>query len=214
MKTNQRWKLAQYFEKRWWKNYLRNKTVEDYLIWKKKYWLDLLEKGRISVPDNCMVLDAGCGPAGIFMIFEKQQTTAIDPLLNDYEIQLQHFKRLNYKTVEFIHTPIENFKREKCFDFIFCMNAINHVQDYEISMNNLAESLKQGGSFIITIDAHNYSIFKRLFRIIPGDILHPYQFDLEEYKSHLINRDIEIVNEVLLKQEFFFNHYMIIGRMK
>lgn len=214
MKTNLRWKLAQYFEKRWWKNYLRNKTVEDYLIWKKKYWLDLLEKGRISVPDNCKVLDAGCGPAGIFMIFEKQQTTAIDPLLNDYEIQLQHFKRLNYKTVEFIHTPIENFKREKYFEFIFCMNAINHVQDYEISMNNLAESLNQGGSFIITIDAHNYSIFKRLFRIIPGDILHPYQFDLEEYKSHLVKRGIEIVNEVLLKQEFFFNHYMIIGRMK
>ena len=216
MKETLRWKLAQYFEKRWWKNYLRNKTVEDYRIWKKEYWKKLLvtglEAGGWKMADDCKVLDAGCGPAGVFMVLDKQQVTAIDPLLNEYENQLHHFKKISYKNVEFIHSPIENFKRENYFDFIFCMNAINHVQNYETALNNLTESLKPSGVFILTIDAHNYSFFKLLFRAIPGDILHPHQYDLNEYKSHLLKRGVEIEKEILLKKEFFFNHYMIIWR--
>lgn len=214
MKETLRWKLAQYFEKRWWKNYLRNKTIEDYRIWKKDYWKKLLAVSEISLMNDCKVLDAGCGPAGVFMILENQQVTAVDPLLNDYEKQLPHFKKSDYKNVEFIHSPIENFNRVNYYDFVFCMNAINHVQDYDTAMNNLTESLKPTGVFILTIDAHNHSFFKHLFRAIPGDILHPHQYDLNEYKSHLLQRGVVIEKEVLLKHEFFFNHYMIIGRKK
>ncbi len=212
MKESIRWKLAQYFEKRWWKNYLRNKSIEDYRVWKIDYWTRLLVSGGISLEDNCKVLDAGCGPAGVFMVLEKQHVTAIDPLLNDYENQLTHFKIADFKNVEFIHSPIENFKQENYFDVVFCLNAINHVEDYEAALNNLTESLKPNGLFILTIDAHNHSFFKHLFRAIPGDILHPYQFGLNEYKSHLVKRGVEIEKEVLLKQEFFFNHYMIVGK--
>lgn len=212
MKETLRWKLAQYFEKRWWKNYLSNKTVEDYRVWKKDYWKKLLAAGEISLANDSKVLDTGCGPAGVFIVLENQQVTAIDPLLIDYEKQLQHFNKSDYKNVDFIHSPIENFKRENYFDFVFCMNAINHVQDYETAMNNLTESLKPSGVFILTIDAHNYSFFKLLFRAIPGDILHPHQYNLNEYKSHLLKRGVEIEKEILLKKEFFFNHYMIIGR--
>lgn len=211
MKETLRWKLAQYFEKRWWKKYLRNKTVEDYRVWKKDYWNKLLTAGEISMANYCKILDAGCGPAGVFMVLENQQVTAVDPLLNEYEKQLIHFKKSDYKNAEFIHSPIENFKRVNYFDFIFCMNAINHVQDYETAMNNLSESLKPDGIFVMTIDAHNHSFFKHLFKAIPGDILHPHQFDLNEYKLQLMQRGVVIEKEVLLKKEFFFNHYLIVG---
>ncbi len=212
MKATLRWKLAQYFEKRWWKSYLRNKTSVGYRTWKIDYWKKLLVIGEISLADGNKILDAGCGPAGVFIVLQNYQLTAIDPLLNDYETQLIHFKKSDFKNIEFIHTPIESFKRENFFDFVFCMNAINHVQNYELSMNNLVDSIKQGGTFVLTIDAHNYSLFKYLFRIVPGDILHPYQYDLNEYKSHLINRGVEIVKEVLLKENFYFNHYMIVAK--
>ena len=211
MKETLRWKLAQYFERRWWKKYLRNKTVEDYRVWKKDYWNKLLTAGEISMANDCKILDAGCGPAGVFMILEKQKVTAVDPLLNEHEKQLIHFKKSDYKNAEFIQSPIENFKRVNYFDFIFCMNAINHVQDYETAMNNLTESLKPDGIFVMTIDAHNHSFFKHLFKAIPGDILHPHQFDLNEYKLHLMQRGVVIEKEVLLKKEFFFNHYLIVG---
>lgn len=211
MKETLRWKLAQYFEKRWWKNYLQNKSATDYRKWKMEYWNKLLSTGNIVISNDSKVLDAGCGPAGVFMVLENQFVSAIDPLLNDYEKQLHHFKKAEFKNVEFIPTPIENFKRENFYDYIFCMNAINHVQNYELALNSLIDSLKPGGLFIMTIDAHNHSFFKHLFRTIPGDILHPYQYDFKEYKSHLIKRGVVIVKEVLLKHEFFFNHYLVVG---
>ncbi len=215
MKENLRWKLAQYFEKRWWKNYLRNKTVDDYKLWKKNYWNDLLNRvGETGLlQPGKKVLDAGCGPAGIFIVLEKQSVTAVDPLLNEYEKQLQHFGKSDYPNVEFVNSPLENFRREKYFDVIFCMNAVNHVQDYDLSMNNLIESLMPHGIFVFTIDAHNFSFFKYLFRAVPGDILHPHQYDLNEYKLQLITRGINILKVIELKKEFFFNHYLIVGKI-
>ena len=247
MKANLRWRLAQYFEKKWWKNYLRHKTIEDYREWKKGYWISLMEKvwtedgektedGRPKAEDemrggsqktkdgrpktgeereeNGRVLDAGCGPAGIFMVLDKQKITAIDPLLDEYEKSLAHFSRKNFPEVEFITSSLEDFRRDNYFDVAYCMNVINHVQDYETAMNNLIDSLKPGGTFVFTIDAHNFSSFKYLFRAIPGDILHPHQYDLDEYKSHLTKRGVEIEKTILLKKEFFFNHYLVVGKKK
>ena len=227
MKANLRWRLAQFFERRWWKNYLRNKTVEDYREWKKSYWNSLIEKTEDGRPktevqsasaasraEQLNVLDAGCGPAGIFMVLDKQKVTAIDPLLNEYEKSLAHFSRKDFSDVEFIATSLEDFRRENQFDMVYCMNVINHVQHYEIAMNNLVDSLKPGGTFVFTIDAHNYSFFKLLFRAVPGDILHPHQYDLKEYISHLTKRGVEIMKTILLKNEFFFNHYLMVGRKK
>ena len=63
-----RWKIAQFTERLWWKNYLRGKSPEDYLRWKQNYWLNFLQ--ACGIEQNLLhgqnVLDAGCGPAGIF----------------------------------------------------------------------------------------------------------------------------------------------------
>jgi 2-polyprenyl-6-hydroxyphenyl methylase/3-demethylubiquinone-9 3-methyltransferase len=68
--------------------------------------------------------------------------------------------------------------------------------------------LKPNGQLVITIDAHNHSFFKNLFRAIPGDVLHPHQYDLNEYNQFLTSRNLKIVKTEKLKSEFFFNHYL------
>jgi len=50
-----------------------------------------------------------------------------------------------------------------------------------------------------------------LFRFIPGDILHPHQFNLKEYSHFLEQYNCKILKTVTLKNEFFFNHYMIVA---
>lgn len=72
--------------------------------------------------------------------------------------------------------------------------------------------VKPGGTLVVSIDAHNYSGFKKLFRLIPGDILHPHQFDLKEYQNMLASRGVEIEKSVLYKKEFFFSYYILVGR--
>ena len=91
---NLRWKIAQAAEIRWWQRYLKNKDTGDYATWKKAYWTKLLSEIGLSAllnPNTAAqkILDAGCGPAGIFMVLTPQhQLTALDPLLNDYEKKL------------------------------------------------------------------------------------------------------------------------------
>ena len=209
-----KWKLAQNIELKWWKNYLHDKNPTEYLVWKKKYWQNILSSiPSLNFTEDCHVLDCGCGPAGVFIALPQNIfVDAEDPLLNDYEKNLPHFKKAMYPTVHFYSVPFEDFISTKKYDYIFCMNAINHVSDLDACYDKLVALLKPNGKLIITIDAHNHSFFKHLFRFVPGDVLHPHQFDLTEYELLLSNRGLKILQTINLKKEFFFNHYLQVAK--
>lgn len=207
-----KWKLAQWAELKWWQSYLKDKEKSEYLHWKSTYWRNLL--GKIDqvypIEKDAWVLDAGCGPAGVFLVLNDPsfKTVAFDPLLGSYESDVPFFKKSDYPNVSFKCCGIEDFKHDEQFDLIFCMNAINHVADIDLSYKNLLKHLKPGGTIVLSIDAHNHSFFKRLFRFLPGDILHPHQYDLEEYGRFLTENACDLIYEEKLKEEFFFDHYV------
>jgi 2-polyprenyl-6-hydroxyphenyl methylase/3-demethylubiquinone-9 3-methyltransferase len=210
MKKTLKWHIAQRAEMRWWQGYLKGKNVAEYHTWKRQYWLGLLEKIASSCPvsSGMTVLDAGCGPAGIFMALPQCHVDAMDPLLDQYAEKLPHFQKEDYSYARFFHSPLETYQPDQQYDIVFCMNAINHVSDIELCYDQLVSWVKPGGKLVVTIDAHNRSFFKHLFRIVPGDILHPHQYDLQEYAQFLTKRSLILEDTIQLKQEFFFNHYM------
>ena len=215
MKKTLKWNLAQKAELKWWENYLKGRDVDQYHSWKKNYWqklLDMIEPVCPVIP-GMTILDAGCGPAGIFMNLSDCKVDAVDPLVDNYEKNLSHFKRSNYPYTNFFSLPIEQYKTETKYDIVFCMNAINHVSDINFSYDLLAGMVKPGGKIVVTIDAHNHSFFKKLFRAVPGDILHPHQYDLKEYEAFLTKRNFKILQSNKLKHEFFFDHYMQVGEL-
>jgi SAM-dependent methyltransferase len=209
-----RWKIAQAAEIRWWQGYLKNKPTTDYAVWKTKYWQDLLAeiglKDQITEGDK--ILDAGCGPAGIFMIFKNQDVDALDPLLDEYEAKLPHFRKKNYPNVQFFSQPLESFADKKdVYDTVFCLNAINHVADLQRAFDVLVDATKSGGTLVVSIDAHNYGFLKTIFQALPGDVLHPHQFDLAEYSAMLTSRGCRIERTLLKKAEFIFNYYVLVA---
>jgi 2-polyprenyl-3-methyl-5-hydroxy-6-metoxy-1,4-benzoquinol methylase len=208
-----RWKIAQWFELQWWRQYLRNKDKAGYLAWKKNYWNTLINKiaGEVKIDASKSVIDMGCGPAGIFIALPNNKVTAIDPLLDEYESHTQFFRKSDYPNTNFIKTSIEDYEAAGIkYELVFCMNAINHVHNIESGFEKLKEVCKENGTIIVSIDAHNFSFFKYLFRLIPGDILHPHQYDLKEYTDFLEKGDWKTTTPVLLKHEFFFNHYLLL----
>lgn len=211
MANKWRWNLAQFAELKWWKNYLKDKKPEEYLSWKKDYWNDLLTHCNISTHSNRKVLDAGCGPSGMFMMFSEHECVAFDPLIEEYDKTLPHFSYSRYPKVQFVKAGLENFRSKKKFDLIFCMNAINHVQDIRESMRNLVFHAHPGAQIVVSIDAHNFSFFKFLFRLLPGDILHPHQYDLKEYLTMITDSGCRIQHSFCLKKEFFFDHYVVVA---
>ena len=216
-----RWQIAQQAEIRWWKNYLKKKEKGPYLKWKKAYWQTLLDLlgNELILNKNAHVLDAGCGPAGVFILLNEQtecMITAIDPLLDKYTNEIPFFDQNDYPNIEFVNTGIEDFDiaqtqlNEKLFDSIFCMNAINHVHDIDKSWDILTSSLRPNGQLVVTIDAHNSKLAKKVFAALPGDILHPHQYTLKEYKDQLLQRNFVIKQEHLIKEEKLFNHYLLL----
>lgn len=207
MKT--RWQIAQFFEAWWWRVYLLKRPVSEYLEWKRGYWEMFLKQAEINVSATAEILDAGCGPAGIFMMFPQNKVLAVDPLLGFYRLNIPHFKEENFINVDFGKIKLEQLQRQNCFDIIFCINAINHVGEIETSILNLRNALKKNGTLYLSIDAHNYNFLKNVFQLIPGDILHPHQLNLEEYKILLENTGLKISKTSLLKKGFIFNYYLL-----
>lgn len=214
MANKWRWEVAQFAELKWWENYLKDKKVEDYLLWKRNYWQDLWNQCQIPLANHWHILDAGCGPSGMFMIFPDHPCVAFDPLIEEYEKNLPHFTKQQYPRVHFVKAGLEDFQSNQTFDLIFCMNAINHVQDIHQSLKNLCSHASSGAKIVISIDAHNYSIFKFLFRLLPGDILHPHQYDLKEYLDLIKENHCTIDRYFCLKKEFFFDHYVLVATKK
>jgi 2-polyprenyl-6-hydroxyphenyl methylase/3-demethylubiquinone-9 3-methyltransferase len=207
-----RWKIAQWLENIWWKNYLRKKNPEKYLNWKKSYWNQFLK--NIAFQENLIdtpCIDIGCGPAGIFTILEDKNITAIDPLLKQYEKNLDIFSREKYPKVNFVTSDFESFKSKEQFKTIFCLNAINHFHSIEFSFKKLERLLDDKGTLILSIDAHNFSLFKYLFRYIPLDTLHPHQYNLKEYKNLLEHAGFKIQNSIKTEQHFFFDYWVIVA---
>mgnify|MGYP000479306051 CR=1 FL=1 len=209
-----RWKTAQMAERKWWQIYLKDKDVTAYLIWKKQYWQDLLNRCApyFSIKKDDVILDAGCGPAGMYMLFNENSCVAFDPLIKAYEADLPHFKKVMYPSVRFVEAGLEDFSEPRSFQVIFCMNAINHVHSMDKAFDVVVGSTQQNSKIVVSIDVHNFSFFKFLFRLIPGDILHPHQYDLKEYSRFLESRNCKIEQAVCIKQEFFFDHYVLVAR--
>lgn len=123
-KKNWKWRLAQQLEYRWWQRYLRHKDVSAYTRNKQRYWHTMLADIApwVSVNRGQEVLDAGCGPAGVYMVLEQDRVTAIDPLLDKYG-SLPHFRPEQYPWVQFEQLPLEVLDKTAQFDLIvhcFC----------------------------------------------------------------------------------------------
>lgn len=207
-----KWKLAQRLEYIWWQNYLRKKAKSPYLQWKTTYWNDLLSvvTKEFAIEPAQTILDAGCGPAGIFIALKDNPVDAIDPLLEQYK-NLEHFQPEEYTWTQFKAIPIELLDETEKYDIIFCINAINHVNDIMRCCKNLAGALKPNGKIVMSTDAHRFSWLKHIFQILPGDMLHPVQKDIEEYEQLLTQQNLVIQKRILYKTEPIFDYYILIA---
>ena len=204
--TTLRWRTAQYLELRWWQWYLRGQSPAHYLANKRAYWQRLLDQLAVSVIQNARVLDAGCGPAGIFaLLHDRQRVTALDPLLSRYE-RLPIFSTASYPEVTFSAEALEQTTLATPFDTIYCFNAINHVADWEASLDALTRLAQPGTRLVLTSDVHRHAWLLPIFRALPGDALHPQQHLAHHYSEALTRRGWRIEREVELRRESIFSY--------
>jgi len=185
--------------------------MEDYLKWKEGYWRDFLLKIPMPIKPNERILEIGCGPAGLFMMFPQNQMTAVDPLLKKYRQHLSPLEENKFSHVEFLEMPFEQFSDNEGFDAILCVNAINHVADLAACFDKIGGLMRPGARLIMTIDAHHWPLLKKVFRLIPGDILHPHQHSLADYGAFLTGVGCKLELTKVLKKSFIFDYCLIVA---
>ena len=152
------------------------------------------------------IADIGCGPNGIFQLFEKtHQISLIDPLLDDY-ILFDTFKTPSKS--ELFSMKIEDFEGKIDHEFVFCFNAINHMLDMSSALKKMVEILSENGILILSCDVHNWSVFHQIFRFIPGDVLHPHQIKKNAMDSLLSGQGLAIKQCQLLNKKAIFSEYV------
>ncbi|MCK4634734.1 MAG: class I SAM-dependent methyltransferase, partial [Candidatus Aenigmarchaeota archaeon] len=126
-------------------------------------------------------LDVGCG-IGEFL---ETHPNSVGCDINKNSIKYCHDKNLMV-----FYCNIEKNTPKETYDGIFCSNVIEHLKNYTNGLNNINESLKEGGILIILLP--NKRGYKR-------DKTHNPKFNYNELIIWLKNKNYKIKKSNLLK---------------
>ena len=119
---------------------------------KKKYLKDLiLEKNAF---ENMKLLDIGSGPFPSALCFSGCEVYNLDPLFDRY-IGAGYPIHCYESRARFVHAKAEFIPFEnQFFDAVISVNAIDHVDDFEKTANEVKRVLKPGGRFRMHVHYH------------------------------------------------------------
>ncbi|MFZ4427143.1 MAG: class I SAM-dependent methyltransferase [Saprospiraceae bacterium] len=209
--ANHRWRLAQFLEFYWWRGYLRKRPSGEYLERKRAYWEVLLRETGIAYAPGQTALDVGCGPSGAYMVLSGLVVDAVDPLLERYARGLDIFRPEKYPWTDFHAVAFEDWVPGRTYDRVFCMNAVNHFRDMGAAIAKLRAVLAPGGFLLLSVDVHNSPYLKRIFQTLPGDLLHPHQYSIDDYREILVSAGLEILQERVLKKGKIFDYIVFLA---
>lgn len=132
---------------------------------------------RLQIPRDHFrgqrVLEIGCGPLAPILQFSGCARHGVDPLVDVY---MEAGWPLYDYDAKFINAGGESLPyRDRYFDAIISVNALDHVDDFEQTAREMERVLKPGGSLIFEVEYHEPTITEplklsdaRVFKAFPG----------------------------------------------
>lgn len=95
------------------------------------------------------VLDVGCGPRGSLEWAEQAaERVGADPLAEDYRALGTGRHAMRYVAAPAEALPFEDGR----FDVVTCFNALDHVEDPDRALDELARVVAPGGSLLLVVE--------------------------------------------------------------
>ncbi len=190
MKTEDRWGLAQDYEKNWWTSKADELDLEFY----ERFAKDMLAilQPYLKIESNTHILEIGSGAAGIITYLKSDYRFAVDPLENIYS-SIEKFTRIRDKQVKYYSIKAEEIAFENnLFDLIIMDNVLDHCEDPKKVFQQIQRVTKPGG--IIYFRQNTYHIWGKFIRtaieLVTVDRGHPFSFSKSDLKKSFLQHKL------------------------
>lgn len=196
MVAEERWKIAQSYEKNWWNEKANLVDFEFY----KNYSNDLKNfiNQHFIIDQQTKILEVGSGAGGIItFLTESENRYAIDPLEDFYSsvpnFNKQRDSQVHYQTAIGENLPFE----DEYFDFIIMDNVLDHCDNPAKVMEEVRRTLKSN-SFIY-FKQNSYHFWGKFIRWVMEFFLidkgHPFTFSLSQINQMIKKNNFQIVKK-------------------
>jgi SAM-dependent methyltransferase len=111
---------------------------------------------NLSLDSKIIEIGAGSLLLSCQLVREGFDIVALEPIGDGFshfsrmqELIIQHAKRHNYMP-SILNAPAETLTEESCFDYAFSINVMEHVNDVELCLEAIGNSLKLGSHYRFT----------------------------------------------------------------
>lgn len=205
MPKENRWNIAQNYEKAWWE---QRQDLVDFDFY-RAYARELIEKTKevITIQPTTAILEIGSGAGGILTFLDSNDRHAIDPLESFYgSVPTFHQQRdpgVHYKTAQAEDLPYE----ENRFDLVICDNVLDHCENVQQVFAEIRRVMRPKSVLYLRVNLYTtWGKFVRLIveklKIDPG---HPYTFTRHSIQDYFDNQNLHVIRH----EEFgFFNAWV------
>lgn len=135
-------------------------------------WARHMGRAGLAMEDfgDDRVLDVGCGPTGIVYFLDAKARVGLDPMGDLYAQWNGYYgEPIDLVTSQAEHMPFDN----DSFDSVFCINCLDHTQDADSVIEEIARVLRPSGRLVFHVDLD--SPLRRLHKRVKknGRELHP-----------------------------------------
>lgn len=155
------------------------------------------ERLRVKADYFCgkSILEVGSGNSAALADCGASELVNVDPLMNTYLKFVNGFHKL-FPDIVFIHSGAESLPfSDNRFQLVVCVNALDHFNDAQESVMEMARVLMIGGKLLLNVDTkdrNNVRLRKR--------VGHPYSFTQSKLQDLFEGTGMELVYERTLEQ--------------
>ncbi len=171
----------------------------------KQYSLMYINR-NIGNLENKVVVEIGCGPAGIIPYTRTTTAIGVDQLMDEY----QKMWDLSSDGVKYISREIESFDFKIKSDVVICWNVLDHVKNIYQALKKIYHLLKDDGELWFMINLADRS---KSARVIKGDenAAHPWKVNFRSISILMKKNGFFWKEKVLMKDLLNKRHPILMG---
>jgi ubiquinone/menaquinone biosynthesis C-methylase UbiE len=205
MITQDRWRLAQEYERSFWQNQARQIAAGvvgqmSWYSWKAKLMEEhLSEFLRPQMKDTAVVLEVGSGPVGIASFLPWGERYAVDPLEEYYRSE-QALCQLRDKAVTYSTGSGERLLFESnTFSLVVLDNVLDHVHQASEVLHEIGRVMRPDGLLYFAMNIHTTwgAFLHRILSRLKIDRGHPYTFTAASIRAFLTVHGFSVQKEFI-----------------